>query len=307
MTTVASHADDAVQTRDKLEVLDVLWAIDDDGSRLPVKKADAVDRLRASGQPGAARLVEALADTRGILDTDAVDAATLAVHLELARLNEFVHVPQLMAHALRPVVERLRDASDGPIRVVDLACGIGYDVRVLAATRALGDGIEYSGIDLNSMLVQAARRLAAAEDVAVTFSQGDAFRPAAWIEDPDRTVVISSGFLHHVARERLVELFSVTAQTRLAAFAHFDINPGMWANIGGWALHRTRMREPISRHDGTMSMRRSFTSVELLERAATGTAGDYALRCDTATRLYPRPDQIVRPLTGVRCDLETMP
>lgn len=292
---------------DKLEVLDVLWASDDDGMRLPVAKAQAIERLHASDQPDAARLVEAIADTGGVLDEEAVDNAFLAVHLELARLSEFVHVPQRMAHSLRPIVERLRQSGQGPVRVVDLGCGIGYDVRALAATRALGDGVEYMGLDFNRLLIEAARRLAAAEELPVEFRVGDALDPAEWMSEPDRTVLVSSAVLHHLGRDNLTGIFAKTAASRVAAFAHFDVNPGLWANVGAWVLHRTRMREPISRHDGAMSMRRAFGSNELLHHAAAGTAGHYRLRCDKVTNLYPRPEQIVRPVIGVRADLGTMP
>lgn len=125
--------------------------------------------------------------------------------------------------------------------------------------------------------------------------------------EPDRTILVSSAVLHHLGRDKIATFFSHTASTRVAAFAHFDVSPGVWANLGGWVLHHTRMREPISRHDGTMSMRRAFSSTELLEHAAAGTAGTYTLRCDTITNLYPRPEQIVRPIIGLRTDLGTMP
>lgn len=164
-------------SREKLEVLDVLWANDEAGARMPVVKAQAMERLRASDQPDAVRLVEGIPDTRGVLDEAAVNSIFLAVHLELARLSEFVHVPQRIAHSLRPIVARLRETGEGPIRVVDLGCGIGYDVRALAATRALGDAVEFTGLDFNGLLVEAARRLAAAEDIPMDFRVGNALDP----------------------------------------------------------------------------------------------------------------------------------
>lgn len=285
----------------------MLWASDNDGKRLPVVKAEALQRLHASDQPDAARLVAAIADTRGVLDEAAVDSVFLAVHLELARLSEFVHVPQRIAHSLRPIVARLRATGQGPVHVVDLGCGLGYDTRALAATRALGDGVSFTGLDFNDLLVEAAKRLAAAEDIPVDFRIGNALDPEVWTAEPDRTILVSSALLHHVGRDSLTTFFAHTARTRVAAFAHFDISPGLWANVGGWVLHHTRMREPISRHDGTMSMRRAFTSTELLDHAAAGTAGEYTLRCDTVTHLFPRPEQIVRPVIGLCADLGTMP
>jgi SAM-dependent methyltransferase len=296
---------------DKLEILDVLWASEADGTRLPVRRDDAAGRLRASEQHRAAALVDAL-PTRGgarggVLDEAAVDDAFLAVHLELARLSEFVHVPQRMAQSLRPVVERLRESAEGPVRVVDLGCGIGYDTRILAATGALGPGVEYVGLDFNALLVDAARRLAHLEDIDVRFLVGDALDPELSMEDPDRTLVVSSGVLHHLGRDNLAPFFAQTARSGVAAFAHFDVNPGLWANVGAWVLHQTRMREPISRHDGSMSMRRAFGAKELLAHASLGVGGAYDLRCDEVTNLYPRPEQIVRPIIGLRRDLGDVP
>ena len=107
--------------------------------------------------------------------------------------------------------------------------------------------------------------------------------------------------------QTLAGFFDLTADTGVAAFAHFDVNPGLWADVGAWVLHHTRMREPISRHDGTMSMKRAFSSQDLLAHASAGTAGRYHLRCDSVTNLYPRPEQIVRPVMGLRTDLGLMP
>ncbi|WP_296666461.1 class I SAM-dependent methyltransferase [Demequina sp.] len=292
---------------EKLEILDVLWANGPDGARLPVRRDDAVERLRASDQPGAAALVQAMPAHGGVLDEDAVDATFLAVHLELARLSEFVHVPQRMAQSLRPVVDRLRDSGEGPVRIVDLGCGIGYDTRILAATGALGDGVEYVGLDFNSLLVDAATRLAALEEIPVTFLVGDALDSSLSMEDPDRTVVVSSGVLHHLGRDNLQPFFAQTANSGVAAFAHFDVNPGLWADVGAWVLHHTRMREPVSRHDGSMSMKRAFTTEDLLTYASAGCGRAYHLRCDKVTNLYPRPEQIVRPVLGLRRDLGGAP
>nr|WP_255633306.1 class I SAM-dependent methyltransferase [Demequina sp. TTPB684] len=208
-----------------------------------------------------------------------------------------------MAHALRPIITTLRESALGPIHVVDLGCGIGYATRVLAATGALGDDVTYMGLDFNHLLIDAAQRLAAAEEIPVTFRVGDALDPSLWMADPDRTIVVSSAVLHHLGRANLTPFFAQTARSQVSAFAHFDVDPGLWAMVGGWVLHRTRMTEPISRHDGGMSMRRALPALVLLEHAAAGTAAAYHLRCDSVTNLYPRPEHIVRPIMGLRTDL----
>ncbi|MFN3866389.1 MAG: class I SAM-dependent methyltransferase [Demequina sp.] len=285
-----------------LEVLDVLWESEmPDGDRLPVNKADARAKLADRGQHRAAHLLDDLPVRRdGSLEEGPVDAIFLAVHLELARLSEFVHVPQRMASSLTPIVERLRDEAGGTIRVVDVGCGIGFDTRVLAASGALGPDVEYVGLDFNSLLVDAAVRLARAEDIPVRFLHGDALDPSLAIDDPARTLMISSGVLHHIGREGLGEFFARHQELEVAGFAHFDPSPGFWASAGGWMLHRTRMREPISRHDGTMSMQRAFTAAELLEVAGASVGDDYELECEDVSRYVPQPEKIVRPIVGRR-------
>lgn len=285
-----------------LEVLDVLWDVEmPSGKRLPVRKADARARLSERGQEDAARLLDPLPALRdGTLDPQAVDETFLAVHLELARLSEFVHVPQLMASSLAPLVERLREETSGTIRVVDVGCGIGFDARVLASTRALGPDVEFVGLDFNSLLVDAAARLARAEDIPVRFVHGDALDPSLAIEDPARTLMISSGVLHHIGPDGLPGFFARHADLEVAGFAHFDPSPGFWTEAGAWMLHRTRMREHISRYDGSMSMRRALPAADLLRLAREGVGERYELECEDPSRLVPQPDKIVRPIVGRR-------
>lgn len=285
---------------DKLEILDVLWASDPDGERVPVRRSEAIERLRASGQDDAAALVAKIPARDDVLLEEAVNEVFLAVHLELARLSEFMHVPQRIASVLKGLVASVRERTEGRITVVDVGCGIGYDLRAIADSGRLGPDVDFMGIDFNGLLVEAARRLAKAEDVAVVFERGDALDPDLSVEDPERTIMISSGVLHHLGPREIPGFLARHDALEVAAFAHFDVNPGIWANLGAWMLHQARMREPISRHDGQMSMRRSMMSDVLLDLARQGVGASYVLECETVATWRPQPDKIVRPLQGVR-------
>src|SRR5208282_6008718 len=47
----------------------------------------------------------------------------------------------------------------GPLRVVDVGCGIGYNIRWLAAHTTLpSERVELTGVDLNSGLIHEANR-----------------------------------------------------------------------------------------------------------------------------------------------------
>jgi SAM-dependent methyltransferase len=260
----------------------VLWQSDTLDIAAPHTSVSAMrERLLATGQHRAARLVSKIPAKGDRPDAAWIERATLAVHYELAALGAFLQVPHAMAATLAPLVARVREqANDQAIRVVDIGCGIGANLRHLAALSSLGPGVELVGIDSNPVVVDAAMALAQRENLNVTFRLGNAASLAQESEHPDRTLFISSGLLHHIGPAKLGEFFARHGELRLAAFAHFDVRPGFWARAGGWALHLTRMREPISRHEGL--------------------AGSYRGGGGAGRGLIPRPDQSLRPVVGVR-------
>jgi SAM-dependent methyltransferase len=287
-----------------LEIIDLLWPVDDGGSPLPVVRAEAAERLASLGQRRAARIVARMPAADGVLDPGYVDALGLRVHCELQRLSEELQLARRVADLLAPVVARVREARPGsPVRVVDVGCGLGYVLRWIAATAArgapaLGPGIELVGADLNGSLVEAATALAERERLGCRFVRVDALCPGALIEDGARTVVISSGLLHHLPVAELDGFFAGQDALGVAAFAHWDIVPCLWSTLGAWVFHRARMREPVSRHDGVMSARRAHPASALLAAAEAG-APSYAARVLEGARWQPKAIDVLRPIVGV--------
>lgn len=283
----------------RLEITDLLWSVDADGASLPVLKADVLDRLRAVGQRRAARIVSTMPAASGVLDQGYVDALDVRVHCELQRLGEELQFARRVAALIAPMVARVRRQSEGPVRVVDVGCGLGFVVRAMAATSALGTDIELVGVDLNPVLVAEAARLAEQEGLTCHFEHGDAFRPGAAIQDGSRCVVISSGLLHHLPESGLAEFFAAQARLGVAAFAHWDIAPYLWSTLGAWIFHQARMREPVSRHDGVLSARRAH-SASVLQAAARAGAPGYDIEVLEGSRWQPRALDVLRPVVGVR-------
>lgn len=278
-----------------VEISDLVRGWRPDGTRATVRRADVVATLAARGQRRAARLAGRLPvcdDGSGDLDLVAVDALMLRVHAELQRLGEELNQGRRAAAYLRPVLERL---GPGPVRLVDVGCGLGHVVRWFAATGALGPDVELVGVDLDRTLVETATMLAAAEGLRCTFVAADAFAPAGVITDPARTVVISTGVLHHFGAEGLRDFLGAQSALGVAAFVHWDPVPGPLAVLGAWIFHRARMREPLSRHDGVLSVRRAHPAALLRAAAAHP---DYDVSCtDPRSALSSR---VLRPLVGVR-------
>ena len=168
----------------------------------------------------------------------------------------------------------------------------------MAATLVLGQNVELVGVDLNPVLIGEANRLAKREGLACGFVRGDAFTPGVAIEDGARTIVMSSGLMHHLREPELVEFFAAQARLGVAAFAHWDIAPCLWSTLGAWVFHQARMREPVSRHDGVLSARRAHSSSVLEGAARTGAPDDD--RMLEGARWQPRALDVVRPIVGTR-------
>ncbi|WP_328806894.1 class I SAM-dependent methyltransferase [Streptacidiphilus fuscans] len=283
-----------------LEISDLITAVEpDSGHRLPVRRAEVIGRLRESGDERAARIVARLpVDADGVLDPCAVDRLLIGVHTELQRLSEELRVGERLVHLLGPLFAAIRaaGAERGPYRLVDVGCGLGYLLRWLAATDALGPDVELVGVDLSAALVGEADRLARAEGLNCRFVHGNAFDlPQA------ATVYVSTGVLHHFSDPALAEFFQAQAASPAQAFCHFDIAATPLAPIGAWMFHRARMRHPLGRHDGVVSALRAHSDEALL-RAAT-VPGIRALLYDPRGTANPFCTT-VRPIIGLRPPLE---
>jgi SAM-dependent methyltransferase len=282
-----------------VEITDLLWAGDVDGRWLPATKAQVMARLTASGQRRAARIVARMPSVNGVLDAGYVDALGLRVHCELQRLGEELQFGRRVGALLAPLAAGLRQAGGSQVRVVDVGCGLGFALRWLAATSALGGDTELIGVDLNPVLTYQASRLAELEGLNCRFVCGDAFAPAGVVKDGSKTIVISSGLLHHLPAGQLPAFFAAQARLGVAAFAHWDIAPCLWSTLGAWVFHQARMREPVSRHDGVLSARRAHPAEVLANAAGTGAPG-YDIRVLEGTRWHPRALDVLRPVVGVR-------
>jgi SAM-dependent methyltransferase len=281
-----------------VEITDLLWALDTAGRRSPVYRDGVVARLVASGQRGAARIVLRMPEVDGVLDPPYLDSLGLRVHRELQRLGEELQFGRRVAALLAPIVAGLRSA-DGAVRVIDVGCGLGYVPRWVAATLALGPDVELIGVDRNPILIAEATRLARLEGLPCRFVHGDAFEPGVVVEDGARTIVISSGLLHHLPEGDLADFFAAQARLGVAAFAHWDIAPCRWSTLGAWVFHRARMREAVSRHDGVLSARRAHPAAVLLAAADRG-APEYGAWVDEGSRWHPRAIDVLRPIAGMR-------
>jgi SAM-dependent methyltransferase len=281
------------------ELSDLILAVDSELRRTPVSRDAVVEALRAADNPRGAAIAATLPARGELLDDEAVDALLVQAHAELQRLHEEFQHGHRVRRLLGPLLAALRATGHtGPLRVVDIGCGLGFVVRWLAAHGGLGDDVELVGCDLNAALVDGAQRLARAEDLRCRFVQADAFAL-----DLPATVYLSTGVVHHFRDAALVRFFAAQATASTRAFAHWDITPTWAAPLGAWLFHQARMRLPLARHDGILSARRAHPDAALLAACQVGAPG-------FAARLFARPHpllpmlRVLRPVVGLRPELE---
>jgi len=235
--------------------------------RLLVRKQDVLDVFAQFHNRQAMRAVEQLPAQDGVLDAREIDRLLVGIHWEMQRLGEeFYHGPRVYA-AISAMIAMIRaEGHTGPLRVVDVGCGIGYTLRWLAAQTPLAsEGVELLGVDLNSALIREANRLSRAENLPCHFVHGDAFSP-----DHSGQVYLSTGVIHHFRGPALSEFLGRHQRPETLAFLHFDFQPSFLAPYGSWFFHILRMRTRVARHDGVLSAVRAHTAETLVQAARSG-------------------------------------
>ena len=233
--------------------------------RRDVTWSSVLERLEATRMPARSiRIARRIARGEQTVDRAVVDGVLLRSHLELQRLHEEFRVGSTVHKLLVPMVELVRKRVNGPVRIVDLGCGLGYIVRWLAARGGL-ENVELVGADYNRTLLAGAQKLADEEGLACRFVAANAFELA----EPAH-IFMSTGVLHHFRGDNLAAVFAQHERSTAHAFVHVDIRPSLVAPLGAWIFHQARMREPLAKFDGFWSTVRAHDKATLGDAIGRG-------------------------------------
>jgi SAM-dependent methyltransferase len=212
--------------------------------------------------------------------------------------EEFYHGHRVW-ELVRPVIASIRQAGNREtIRIVDVGCGLGYTTRWLAANIPVaGQNIELVGMDLNSTLIAEANRLASVENLPCKFQHANALT-----NEHSSHILLSTGVIHHVRGQALLEFLRQHEQPATQAFLHFDFQPWFLAPFGSLFFHRLRMRTAIARHDGVLSTARAHDGRTLTE-AARASAPSFAAGIYGAKIWNTPVPRVFHTLVGVRHEL----
>lgn len=176
-----------------------------------------------------------------------------AVMRDLAKVNR-------LTMARRPTLAFLDRALAGrtTFRLLDVGFGDGDMLRAIARWAARrGIAAELVGIDLNPSSAPAARAHTPS-DLAIDWRTGD----YAGLAGAGFDLVISSLVAHHMTHDQLVTFLRfMEAEARIGWFVN-DLHRHRVAHLGFPLLAGIMRWHPIVRHDGTLSIARSYRPAE---------------------------------------------
>lgn len=192
---------------------------------------------------------------------------------DLAVLNRLLGAHAFVLRFLDQVVpmwRRRAGTSPDPLSVLDVATG-GADIpaAIVEWGRRRGVPVRVVGIDRHPAIVRIAASHVPRDRVHIV--QGDA--AALPVQDASFDVGLCSLALHHLTWDRRVALLRRLHAVARLGFLVVDLrrSPGGYAGV--WLLTRL-FGNPLTRHDGPLSVRRSMTWSEYCRCARdTGVAG----------------------------------
>jgi hypothetical protein len=177
----------------------------------------------------------------------------------IVRLNGLFGGRRLTLRHVRDLLEGL--PADRAVTVLDVGAGAAdIPVTLVRWARRAGRRIRVLALERGTFTLRVARRRIAAYP-EITLVQGDAL--ALPVSPGSVDLVISAMTLHHFRPEEAVRyLAEIDAAARLGWVVN-DLVRGRAAHRLVSALTRLLSRSPVARHDGPLSVLRSYTPPEV--------------------------------------------
>lgn len=235
---------------------------------------------------------------REFLDTPGQDSAELGGLLkDIRRANRRFGGYPLVLNYLRRVVPRL---SQRVITLLDVATASADVPRVIAAwARTHRVPLRIIALDRSEEILSVARRSIDTYP-EITLLRGNALA----LPFPDRAidVVICGLALHHFAFDEAVLVLREIDRVARGGFLINDVVRSWGAYLGAWVDTRVFTRNRLARHDGPLSVLRSFTVDEVRAMVAQAGLSGIEVRRHPLFRIA-----LVRWPTDAPCESPTAP
>ncbi|RMG73640.1 MAG: methyltransferase domain-containing protein [Bacteroidetes bacterium] len=215
-----------------------------------------------------------------IMDDPTLSGAVISQTLrELDTINRWLGGNAISQRALRQL---LREVPRQPLHLVDLGCGGGDILKTMARwARRQGWDLRFTGIDANPHIVAYARENCR-DFPEIDFRIADIFAPDFAREQFD--IVHSSLFLHHFPDEALIRLLRQQRQQARLGILINDLHRHPLAYHSFRLLTWVFPSSEMTRHDGALSVTRSFRRAEWRTLLQAAGLTDYRLRWAWAFR-----------------------
>ncbi|MBB3110393.1 ubiquinone/menaquinone biosynthesis C-methylase UbiE [Paenibacillus phyllosphaerae] len=206
--------------------------------------------------------MERLLDKELLDDEHAVDDTELMNSLrEVWQVNRYLGGnPALFRHLKQMITAIERDRA---IRLLDVATGLA-DIPVALAHWADKRSItlDITGVDIHPRITELAANRTA-QTGRIRIEQGDGRRLA--FDDGAFDIGFSNLALHHLDEEDAILMIRELSRVCRTGWVVADLERHPAAYAAARLLARFVWRSPVTRHDGPLSVRRSYTAPELRE------------------------------------------
>jgi ubiquinone/menaquinone biosynthesis C-methylase UbiE len=204
--------------------------------------------------------VRRLAATPELLDGPLDDVPALRDNLrDLRRVNRFLGGSTLSRRA----VDLLLDGERGPHSLLDVGTGAAdIPLALLHTAEVSGRELRIVGLDRSPEVLEAARsidpRLGNLNNLELNTADGRA------LPYPDGAfdIVHSSMVVHHLDPPDAVAFLKEGRRVARKGVVVNDLVRSRFNWAGAWLLTRLATRNPLTRHDGPLSVRRAYTRAE---------------------------------------------
>jgi len=180
---------------------------------------------------------------------------------DIRLVNRFLGAYRVVLTNISALLRGMTSSAESPVRMLDVATGSSdIPVAIVKWARQQGIAVAITAVDKNHLAVSVAADIARPYPEIVVM-EADGF--SLPYKDASFDIVLCSQTLHHFNEADAVKILREI--NRVAAFGYFimDRRRSRFAWLLISALTRIFSRNRLTRHDGPMSMLRSYTVAEL--------------------------------------------